>query len=110
MKGHKGMTGGLQKMLKQASQMQSKMKKIQEELNIKEYSGQSGGNAVAVTVTGEYLIKNLSIDKESFKEMDLDMLQDLIVTATNSAIKEAKKDSETQLGAMTGGMNIPGLF
>lgn len=109
MKGSKNMAGGMQQMLKQANQMQGKMKKIQEELKQKTYTGKSAGEAVCVNVSGEYLISTINIQDELFKEADKDTLQDLITIAANDAIKIAKEDSETQMGQITGGA-MPGLF
>ncbi|MBE8221804.1 MAG: YbaB/EbfC family nucleoid-associated protein [Bdellovibrionales bacterium] len=109
MKGSKNMAGGMQQMIKQANQMQNRIKKIQEDLNQKTYSGKSGGEAVCVTVSGEYLISTISIKDELFKDADKEMLQDLITIAANDAIKSAKEDSETQMGQATGGA-MPGLF
>lgn len=109
MKFSKNGMGGMQQMLKQANQMQSKMKKIQDELKQKTYSGQSAGKAIDVSVSGDYLIKEITIDDEFFKEADKDSLQDLISIAANQAISAAKKDSETQMNQVTGGA-MPGLF
>lgn len=109
MNGSKNMAGGMQQMLKQANQMQNRMKKIQEELKQKTYIGKSGGEAISVNVSGEYLISSIAIAEELFKDADKDMLQDLITIATNDAIKAAKKDSETQMNQVTGGA-MPGLF
>ncbi|MBE8162624.1 MAG: YbaB/EbfC family nucleoid-associated protein [Bdellovibrionaceae bacterium] len=103
------MAGGMQQMLKQANQMQSRMKKIQEELKQKTYSAKAGGDAVCVSVSGEYLLSKISIQDELFKDADSETLQDLIIIASNEAIKAAKKDSETQMNQVTGGA-MPGLF
>lgn len=109
MKGSKNMMGGMQQMIKQANQMQSRMKKIQEELKQKTYTGKSGGDAICVSVSGEYLISTINIQEELFKDVDKDMLEDLITIAANDAIKAAKEESETQMSQVTGG-SMPGLF
>ena len=102
--------GGMQNLVRQANQMQTKMKKLQEELAEKEYSGTSGGGAVTVTVKGENTISSLKIDPEIFKEGDAEILQDMITTAANDALETAKKDHEEQMEKITGPMNIPGIM
>lgn len=109
MKGSKNMMGGMGQMIKQANQMQSRMKKIQEELKQKTYTGKSGGEAISINISGEYLISEINIQDELFKDADKDMLQDLIIIAANDAIKAVKEDSEKQMGQITGGA-MPGLF
>ena len=109
MKG-KGRGNSMQNLIRQANQMQAKMKKLQEELAEKEYQGSSGGGAVKVTVKGENNISALSIDPEIFKEGDAEMLQDMLITALNDALSTAKTDQEEEMNKVTGGMNIPGMF
>lgn len=106
----KGLTGGMAQLMKQANQMQMKMKKAQEELAQKTYEGTSGGGAVKITVSGDNFLKAVTIDPEVLKAGDVEMLQDLIVTATNDAMKAAKDYSAQEMQKITGGMNIPGLF
>lgn len=102
--------GGMAQLMKQANQMQLKMKKLQEELAQKTYDGTSGGGAVKVTVSGENVVKSIQIQDDVFKSGDKDMLQDMIITATNDALKVAKETSSKEMEKITGGMNIPGLF
>ncbi|MCJ8275319.1 MAG: YbaB/EbfC family nucleoid-associated protein [Bdellovibrionales bacterium] len=109
MKG-KGRGNSMQNLIRQANQMQAKMKQVQEELAEKEYQGTSGGGAVKVTIKGENNVSALTIDPEIFKEGDAEMLQDMLVTALNDALTTAKKDQEEEMGKVTGNMNIPGLF
>lgn len=106
----KGMPGGMAQLMKQANQMQMKMKKLQEELGTKTYDGTAGGGAVKVTVTGQNLLKSIAIDPEVMKSGDVEMLQDLLLAATNDALKVAKETSAKEMEKITGGMNIPGLF
>ncbi|GIL17303.1 MAG: nucleoid-associated protein [Oligoflexia bacterium] len=108
MKGFGG--GGMAQLMKQANQMQMRMKKAQEELAQKTFEGTSGGGAVKATVTGETLLKAIQINPDVVKSGDVEMLQDLIITATNEAIKVAKETSAKEMEKITGGMNIPGLF
>lgn len=102
--------GGMHNLVRQANQMQTKMKKLQEELAEKEYTGTSGGGAVTVVVKGENTIHSIQIDPEIFKEGDAEMLQDMITTAANDALTSAKKDNEEQMEKITGPMNIPGVM
>lgn len=106
----KGLSGGMAQLMKQANQMQMKMKKAQEELAKAEYQGTSGGGAVKTTVNGDYQVVNLSIDAEVFKSGDVEMLQDMITAAVNEAIKTAKETSKKEMEKITGGLGMPGLF
>ncbi|UOF00592.1 YbaB/EbfC family nucleoid-associated protein [Bdellovibrio reynosensis] len=106
----KGMPGGMAQLMKQANQMQMKMKKAQEELSKKEYEASSGGGAVKVKVNGDHLLTSLTIDAEVLKAGDVEMLQDMILSCTNEAIKTAKDTSSKEMEKITGGMNIPGMF
>lgn len=106
----KGMPGGMAQLMKQANQMQMKMKKTQEELAKKEYEATSGGGAVKVKVNGDHMITSLTIDPEVLKAGDVEMLQDMILSATNEAIKVARDTSAKEMEKITGGLNIPGMF
>lgn len=106
----KGMPGGMAQLMKQANQMQMKMKKTQEELATKEYEAASGGGAVKVKVNGDHKIISLTVDPEVMKSGDVEMLQDLITTAVNEAMKVAKDTSAKEMEKITGGLNIPGMF
>lgn len=106
----KGFQGGLQQLMKQANQMQSRMKKLQDELDEKEYEATSGGNAVKVKLKGTSTLTTLTIDPEVMKSGDAEMLQDLILTAVNTALKTAKESQAAEMQKVTGGMNIPGMF
>lgn len=106
----KGFGGGMQQLMRQANQMQSKMKKLQEELAEREFEGSSGGGAVTVKVTGSQVLASVTIDEEVMKSGDVDMLQDLILTATNDALKVSKDTSEQEMSKITGGFPMPGMF
>ncbi|MBC7752659.1 MAG: YbaB/EbfC family nucleoid-associated protein [Moraxellaceae bacterium] len=108
MKGFGG--GGMANLMKQANQMQIKMKKAQEDLAQKEFTGSAGGGAVNVKVNGENKILALTIDPEVMKSGDVEMLQDLILAAVNDANKTAKDETAKEMSKITGGMNIPGMF
>jgi nucleoid-associated protein EbfC len=117
MKGRGGMpggggmgAGGMQNLMKQANQLQMKMKKVQEELAEREYEASSGGNAVTVRVKGENQILSLKISEDVMKSGDVEMLQDLVMTATNEAIRKAKETQAAEMEKVTGGFNFPGMF
>ncbi len=109
MKG-KGRGNSMQNLIRQANQMQAKMKKLQEELGEKEYKATSGGGAVEVTIKGENTVAALTISPDIFKEGDAEILQDMVISAMNEALATAKKDQDEEMSKLTGGMNIPGLF
>ena len=104
-----GMQGGMANLMRQANQLQMKMKKAQEELGTREYQGTSGGGAVSVTVKGENQILGLVINEDVMKSGDVEMLQDLILTAANEALKKAKETAAAEMEKLTGGMNFPGM-
>ena len=104
------MKGGMQQLLKQANQMQAKMKKLQEDLAEREYEASAAGGAVKVVVKGESQIKSIKLDAEVVQPDDIEMLEDLIITAANEALKTAKTESSTEMEKISGGMSLPGLF
>ena len=105
----KGMMGGMAGLMKQANQMQMKMKKLQEELATREFSGTSGGGAVTVKVNGDNKVLALTINPVVIISGDADMLKDMVVSAVNDALKTAKETSSTEMSKITGGMNLPGF-
>ena len=102
--------GNMNNIHKQAQAMQEQMTKIQEQAASKTASGTAGGGIVTVTANGAMQIVSVTIDPEVVKSDDVDMLQDLIVAATNEALRKAKELMEGEMKALTGGMKIPGLF
>jgi|TARA_B100001123_G_C15319988_1_gene1027551 DNA-binding YbaB/EbfC family protein len=97
-------------MIKQAQQLQKQMAKMQEEIEATKVEYTSGGGAVKVVVTGKMLVDSIEIDPEVVDPEDVDILQDLIITAINGAIEEAQELASSKMGALTGGLNIPGLM
>lgn len=110
----KGYGGGgaqnLQQLAKQAQKMQDQMADITEELEAKEYSATSGGDAVRATVTGKMEVKEIEIKPEVIDPEDAEMLGDLVTAAVNEALRAANAEKEEKLGALSGSMNIPGMF
>ena len=105
-----GVAGNMNQMLKQAQKMQADMAALQEDLEAREYTATSGGGMVEVTVDGKHLIKSIKINPDAVDPDDAEMLEDLITVAVNEAISNAIKTSEEEMGAITGGLNMPGLF
>ena len=106
----KGMGGGLQNIMRQANQMQSKMKKLQEELATREFTGTAGGDACTVTATGDNKLTKIDIKDEVLTSGDAEMISDLILAAANDALKNAKETSDKEMSKITGGMAMPGMF
>lgn len=105
-----GGPGNMNQMLKQAQKMQADMTALQEDLEQREFTAVSGGGMVEVTVDGKHLVKSIKIKPEAVDPEDVEMLEDLITVAVNEAVSNAIKTSEDEMGAITGGLNMPGLF
>ena len=102
--------GNMNQMLKQAQKMQEDMANLQADLEQREYTASSGGGMIEVTVDGKHLIKNIKINPDAVDPEDPEMLEDLITVAVNEAISNASKNAEEEMGAITGGLNLPGMF
>ena len=109
-KGVGGGPGNMQSMIKQAQQMQEEMGKLQEELDVREYTVTAGGGAVTAVVDGKHIVKKLEIKPEVVDPEDVDMLADLVMAAVNEAIRQAVDTSEAEMSKITGGINMQGLF
>ena len=104
------MSKGLAQIMKQAQMMQQRMAKLQEEAAEKTAEATVGGGAVAVVVNGKNQILSLTIKKEAVDPEDVEMLQDLIMAAVNEALKQVQAQMADEMGKVTGGLSIPGLF
>lgn len=102
--------GDMGNILKQAQAMQEQMAKIQQQAATKTASGTAGGGIVTVTANGAMQIVSVVIDPEVIKGGDVEMAQDLVVAATNEALRKAKELMEAEMKTLTGGMKLPGLF
>lgn len=105
-----GMGGNMQQLARQAQKLQQQMLKVQEEVEAREFTASAGGGMVTVKVNGKKEILGLEIKPEAVDPDDVEMLQDLILAATNEALREAGETVEREMGKLTGGMGIPGLF
>jgi len=97
----------IQQMMKQAQKMQDEMKSIQTEMENAEFTGTAGGGAVTVTCNGKFQFLRVSISQEAAG--DKDMLEDMILAALKDATDKVSKTMEEKMGAVTKGLNIPGL-
>jgi nucleoid-associated protein EbfC len=104
------MSKGLAGIMKQAQMMQQRMAKIQEEATQKTAEATAGGGAVTAVVNGKNQILSLTIKKEAVDPDDVEMLQDMVVAAVNEALAKVQADMATEMGKVTGGLSIPGLF
>lgn len=106
--GMRGGMGNMQNMMKQMQKMQKQMAEAQEELGEKKIEGTAGGGMVTVVVTGHKEIVEVTIKPEVVDPEDIEMLQDLVLAATNDALKKAEDLTSKTMGQFTKGMNLPG--
>ena len=99
-----GMPGNMGNLMKQAQKMQRQMEESQKELESKEFTAKAGGGAVEVTVSGKKEVVKVVLDKEVVDPEDVEMLQDLIMAATNEALRMVEAASQEAMGKMTGGL------
>ena len=105
-----GNAQNVNQMIKQAQKMQDQITELQENIEEREFSATAGGGAVEVVITGKKTIKSLNIKPEVVDPEDIDMLQDLIISAVNEAVNNVETTTEAEMSKITGGVSIPGLF
>ena len=96
-------------LMRQAQQLQAKLEKAQEELERTTVEASSGGGAITVVITGGMKVESVKISPEVVDPAEVEMLEDLVLTAMNEALRESKELAASRLGALTGGLKIPGL-
>lgn len=101
--------GNMGNMLKQAQAMQAQMAKVQEQVALKTVTGTAGGGSVTVTANGGMQLVGIVIDPEVVKSGDVEMVQDLVMAASNDALRKAREMMADEMKSVTGGMNVPGL-
>ena len=99
-----------QEMQQKLQEMQEAMNRAQEDVEAKEFTATVGGGVVTATVNGKKVVTAISIKPEAVDPEDVEMLQDLVISAVNEALRQADEAMESAMGALTGGLNIPGLF
>lgn len=103
-----GMPGGnMASLMKQAQKMQRQMEEQQKEMETKEFTATAGGGVVEVTVSGKREIKAIKLAEEVVDPDDIETLEDLVMAATNEALRKVEDASSDAMGKLTGGMNMP---
>ena len=109
--GFPGMGGAnMQQLARQAQKLQQQMAQMQEELEAREFEASAGGGMVTAKVNGKKELLALEIKPEAVDPDDVEMLSDMVVAAVNEALREAGETTEREMGKLTGGFNMPGLF
>ena len=96
-------------MMRQVEKMQEALKAKTEELEGREFTGTASGEMVSVTMTGKHQVTAVKIKPEAVDPDDIEMLEDLVAAAVNDAIRQVDETTESEMGKITGGLNIPGL-
>jgi nucleoid-associated protein EbfC len=104
------MGGNPRDLARQMQQMQNRLAKIQEELGSETVEASVGGGVVTITMTGHQQVESVTIDPDVVDPEDVETLQDLMLAAFNEALKKSQELASSRLGALTGGMKIPGLM
>ncbi|HWK21615.1 MAG TPA: YbaB/EbfC family nucleoid-associated protein [Ureibacillus sp.] len=99
--------GNMQGMMKKMQKMQKEMMQAQEELNAKEFEGTAGGGMVTITLNGQREVLGVKLDPSVVDPEDVEMLEDLIVVATNEALKKVEETTASTMGKFTQGLNLP---
>lgn len=102
--------GNMQQLAMKAQKLQQQMAEKQAELEERTYEASAGGGMVTATVSGKKQLVSLSIKPEAVDPEDVEMLQDMIIAAVNEAVKQADEATESEMGKLTGGLGMPGLF
>src|SRR5208283_3421395 len=97
------------KLMKQAARMQQQMEEVQAQLAARTVEATSGGGAVKVVVKCDGTISSIKIDPQAINPADAQLLEDMILTAANQALSQAKDISNTEMGKVTAGLSLPGL-
>ena len=106
-----GMGGAnMNNMIKQAQKMQQNMLKMQEEMEQQEFEASAGGGAVTVKMSGKKELTAVSIKPEVLDPDDVEMLEDLVLTAVNDVLAQVDSANASKMSAITGGFNLPGMF
>ena len=99
----------MNQMIRQAQKMQDQITELQDDIEARDFAVTAGGGAVELVMTGKKTIKSLTIKPEVVDPADVEMLQDLIISAVNEAVGQIEQTTEDEMSKITGGLNIPGL-
>ncbi|MBU3183037.1 YbaB/EbfC family nucleoid-associated protein [Clostridium psychrophilum] len=108
--GFPGMGGNMNGLMKQAQKFQKQMEDMQKDLENKKFEASVGGGAVTAVANGKRQLVEIKIKPEVVDPDDVEMLEDLIMSACNEALKKAEDESSSEMGKLTGGLNMPGMF
>ena len=97
-------------LLRQAQVMQNKIAKLQQEMAEKEVEASAGGGMVEVVMNGRQEMKSITIDKAILESGDVEMLQDLVITAVNEAVRIGRANLDREMANISGGIHLPGMF
>jgi len=104
-----GGMGNMQGMMKKVQKMQADMLKMQEDLKARKFENSVGGGAVSVVVSGKKELESIKINPEAVDTDDMEMLEDMIVSAINECMRQIDETSEKEMSKITGGMKLPGM-
>ena len=105
--GYSAPRNNMSQMIKQAQKMQEQMEKAQEEINAKEYTTTVGGGVVEIKMTGDKVLRSITLKPEI---VDPEAIEDLIVSGVNEVLRQVESETETRMNDISGGLNIPGLY
>ena len=102
--------GNINNLMKQAQAMQKQMEEMQKEVEAAEFEASVGGGAISVRVNGKKEVLGINIKPEVVDPDDVEMLEDLVLSAVNEALRKADEETANKMGKLTGGLKMPGLF
>ena len=102
--------GNINNLMKQAQAMQKQMEEMQKEVEATEFEASVGGGAISVRVNGKKEVLGINIKPEVVDPDDVEMLEDLVLSAVNEALRKADEETANKMGKLTGGLKMPGLF
>jgi DNA-binding YbaB/EbfC family protein len=105
-----GANQNMNAMVRQAQKMQDEIVELQNDIEAREFTATAGGGAVEVVLSGKKTIKSLTLKPEIVDKDDIEMLQDLVISAVNEAINNIEQTTEEEMNKITGGVSLPGLF
>ncbi|MCI6560246.1 MAG: YbaB/EbfC family nucleoid-associated protein [Oscillospiraceae bacterium] len=105
-----GANQNMNSMIRQAQKMQEQITELQNDIEERDFSATAGGGAVEVVLSGKKTMKSLTLKPEVVDPEDIEMLQDLIISAVNEAVNNIEQTTEEEMNKITGGVALPGLF